>query len=439
MANSSSQLNISSTYFLMGTSSQTISAGQISVANNSGNVQITAGTTSILTTGKVGIGKTSASVQLDLTANTNGNDGAWFYNSSTGASAQAVVTVQTNGASGLALGQGYAAKNAFLYLADNAKMELSTNATVAMTIAANGNIGIGSSVTNIKSPLTITPTLYQTGNPTPNKLRLYDDGANNYYAMGVSTVGGMDLISAGPTTLSFVTQSTNAIYSFAKFSNNQLVLNGTDGTAALLLAGATKAVRIFPSGSGTYIEGVDNTGVGSYQTLVIGGSQVSMTISNVEKAKLDSSGNFTIPSQPMCQANNLTYTASYVNGQVIGFTAGYDPRSMFGSSNNTFTVPVAGRYMIHFDFLLDTTSLASLGVSLYKNGSSIKRMYTDKPAYTGVADGYYMASLTHIVNAAASDYFQAVSGVGTMGSPMKIFGDGTAINNIGGFTIYLIG
>ena len=388
--------------------------------------------------GYFGINKSAPTYRLDLATNTNGNDGAWFYNSSTGASAQAVVTVQTNGASGLSLGQGYTAKNAFLYLADNAKMELSTNATVAMTIAANGNIGIGSSVSNIKSPLTITPTLYQTGNPTPNKLRLYDDGANNYYAMGVSTVGGMDLISAGPTTLSFVTQSTNAIYSFAKFSNNQLLLNGTDGTTALLLAGATKAVRIFPSISGTYIEGVDNTGVGSYQTLVIGGSQVSMTISNVEKAKLDSSGNFTIPSQPICQANNLTYVSSYVNGQTINFTGGYDPRSMFGS-NNSFTVPVAGRYMIHFDLLLETSSIQPLAVGLYKNGSIIKRMYTDKPAYTGVADGYYMASLTHIVNAAASDYFQAVAQLGSMGSPMKVYGDATSTSNIGGFTIYLIG
>jgi len=244
--------------------------------------------------GYIGINKSSPAYRLDLVTNTNGNDGVWFYNSNTGTSAQAFITVQTNGASGFSIGQGYSAKNGFIYLADNSKLELSTNATVAMTIAANSNIGIGTGSGSPKSPLVITPSTYTTsGISPPNKIRFFDDGANNVYGIGIGP-GYMDINYAGAVRFNQINQTTNVASTFATVSGTQLTLNTTDGTNGFILAGASKAVRMYPSSVGTFIEGVDNTGVGSYQPLVLGGSLLQFAASGSEKMRMSAAGGFSV-------------------------------------------------------------------------------------------------------------------------------------------------
>jgi hypothetical protein len=59
------------------------------------------------------------------------------------------------------------------------------------------------------------------------------------------------------------------------FTGNARV-NSSDSATSLLVNGATKGVRFNTSTDGTRIEGVDNTGVGSYQPLILNGSTVTI-------------------------------------------------------------------------------------------------------------------------------------------------------------------
>lgn len=63
-----------------------------------------------------------------------------------------------------------------------------------------------------------------------------------------------------------------------------------DGTNALLVAGTTKGFRVSHGSTASVIEGVDHTGVGSYQPLVVGGSDVRFTTSNNERMRIHASG-----------------------------------------------------------------------------------------------------------------------------------------------------
>jgi len=56
----------------------------------------------------------------------------------------------------------------------------------------------------------------------------------------------------------------------------QVRVNTADSATALLVNGATRGVRFNTSTDGTRIEGVDNTGVGSYQPLILNGSTVTI-------------------------------------------------------------------------------------------------------------------------------------------------------------------
>jgi len=65
---------------------------------------------------------------------------------------------------------------------------------------------------------------------------------------------------------------------------------GADSGMIAHIAGATRSIRIGADGTGSIIEGVDNTGIGSYQPLTIGGSDVRLTVSSVEIARVTSAG-----------------------------------------------------------------------------------------------------------------------------------------------------
>lgn len=65
-----------------------------------------------------------------------------------------------------------------------------------------------------------------------------------------------------------------------------------DNSVACLFTGATIGFRFGFNSTNAAIEGVDSTGVTSYQQLSLGGSSVRFTIAGVQKAILDSSFNF---------------------------------------------------------------------------------------------------------------------------------------------------
>ena len=53
-----------------------------------------------------------------------------------------------------------------------------------------------------------------------------------------------------------------------------------DGSPTVIYSGATKGARFIPSASGMRLEGTDQTGIGSFQPLILGGSQVQVSLSS---------------------------------------------------------------------------------------------------------------------------------------------------------------
>jgi hypothetical protein len=74
---------------------------------------------------------------------------------------------------------------------------------------------------------------------------------------------------AGTLTGTTATFNGGGVNGALKVTTNDSIIGG-------LFAGATKGVRIVPNAAFTAIEGVDNTGVGSYQPLTISGSVVNI-------------------------------------------------------------------------------------------------------------------------------------------------------------------
>jgi hypothetical protein len=73
-------------------------------------------------------------------------------------------------------------------------------------------------------------------------------------------------------------------------SSAKLTVATSDTNLAALFSGASKGVRIVPQSTGTLIEGVDNTGLASYQPLTITGSVIGFTYNNTTKMTVDASG-----------------------------------------------------------------------------------------------------------------------------------------------------
>ena len=130
----------------------------------------------ITAAGLVGIGASSPGTTLSVVGSVNGNDGVYYTNTSTGASAQAIVQVATNGANGWQFYQNYTTKVGGIYSGDSAAFTFSTAATERMRITPTGLVGIGTN-----NPQRILD-VEQSG--VDYQFRLGDAGGSNYYDIG---------------------------------------------------------------------------------------------------------------------------------------------------------------------------------------------------------------------------------------------------------------
>ena len=159
-----------------------------------------------------------------------------------------------------------------------------------------GNVGVGTDSPNYKldviGSVRASGELISEGNNT--RLSLFRNNGINYFdwASGQSlyfstqtSVGG-----GGRSTLMSITSGGNVGIGTVT-PNGRLHVVSPDSTYAFSVAGATKGVRFNINSTATYIQGVDNTLAGSYQSLVLGGSDLYFQTNGLTNAVyIDSSG-----------------------------------------------------------------------------------------------------------------------------------------------------
>ncbi len=125
-----------------------------------------------------------------------------------------------------------------------------------------------------------------------------------------------------------------------------LKISVADAQLGLLVNGATKGARFVASASGFSIEGVDNTGVGSYQPLTINGSVVNLTA-------------------PTTISSSLAVTGA-VSG--AGFTSLFAAPPTIGN-----TTPSTGAF----------TTLGATGVATFSGGGTFTGTFAGTHTYSG--------------------------------------------------------
>ena len=102
------------------------------------------------------------------------------------------------------------------------------------------------------------------------------------------------------------------------------------------------------------------------------------------------------------------------------FTKQFDTNNDFDTSDNTFTAPVAGRYMFHFGFRHQFTQGGYVWVYLKKNGSSFSNMHVTVPQ-TSANMWHDAQAIFGIMSLAANDEIRPQISVNYAGVGMRGF------------------
>jgi len=286
------------------------SAGVVTSADTSGVLQLqTAGTTALTvdTSANIGIGTASPASKLDVTATiravsstavapTSGKGVEVWYDSS--GDFGRIATYDRTGA---------AYKNQYI---DGAALYLNSQ--------SSGNVGIGTSspvskldvrgtagITSFTgtSPMAITTQgatstndysgidFTENGNAPRARIASYFSGSGSYLQFGTS-----NNYTSGITNTAMTIDYSGNVGIGTSSPGGKLQVSGADSSVVTLINGATKGVRFNISSSGSAIEGVDNTGVASYQPLTLGGVSLSFSTSGTGRVNVDSNGNMLVVS-----------------------------------------------------------------------------------------------------------------------------------------------
>jgi hypothetical protein len=287
--------------------------------------------------GKVGIGTSSPANNLQVSAAvantpttlnvTHGASGNFFDYAAIGVTA---VGGLNGGMTAWGTGSGRAGTFA-VGSSTNHPVTFMANDTEHMRITALGSILMGMT-TAVDGRVTIAA---DTGNS--GAISTANNGLASYYPMlnyhggtlrsyMAQTASGFTLISTGVMSLVSTAEmafNTNGAERMRiDTSGNvgigtsspgyKLVVSAASNTNPIaVISGSTKGLRLGADTNGGIIEGVDNTGVGSFQAMTIGGADIRFTTSATERARIDSSGNLLVGTTSQLASEKLAVVGSF--------------------------------------------------------------------------------------------------------------------------------
>jgi hypothetical protein len=160
----------------------------------------------------------------------------------------------------------------------------------------------------------------------------------------------------------------------------KLVVSAASNTNPIaVISGSTKGLRLGADTNGGIIEGVDNTGVGSFQPLTLGGADIRFTTSTTERMRITSAGNLLLGTTTAGDTGFTigTGTLSYVGGgtaqinnyrssslELVQRTAGYGIDFFCGAGS------YAGKFDSSGNLLVGKTAVAAtvVGAELAASG-----------------------------------------------------------------------
>jgi len=165
----------------------------------------------------------------------------------------------------------------------------------------------------------------------------------------------------------------------------------TDGNTGLLVNGASKGVRFVPSSFGFTVEGVDHTGVGSYQPLTIGGSTITLGTSGTTAVTITGANTTFSGGINATGSFGSTWTTSgwipsiRLNaGNAIQFATGTAPRYGIGASGDALYFSRAlddtPTSVATYPLVLSDTSAAFLPTTLTVGGNQVWHAGNFNPA-----------------------------------------------------------
>lgn len=286
-------------------------AGEVTISGTSGDAtnRITINGNSganswFNTSGNVGIGTTSPTALLTVQGASSNTSGFMGNVSGCGANYWG-ITIDTGYSNNCAKYTllGDSSGGTYLNSHTGQPIYFRIGNTDAMNLTSSGKLGIGTTPSTAGAIISIgnganDPVNYgqalQITNASGNRQQIaFIRSGNNVVSAGYNGASSVWGFGAGNATDASFTPSwlsIDAATGNVGIGNTnptqKFMVSGADSAAIAVIAGATKGIRLGASGIASSIEGVDQTGVASYQPLAVGGSQLLFTNSGVEYMRL---------------------------------------------------------------------------------------------------------------------------------------------------------
>ena len=159
--------------------------------------------------------------------------------------------------------------------------------------------------------------------------------------------------------------------------------NSTIDQTQVLFSGITKGIRFVTNSTASAIEGVDYTGVGSYQPLNITGSILNMNIGATNALNIDSSGNVGIgiaPSAKLQVSGHMMVNDSSYAAYSVSNTAGTSWKGGYQfKSNGT----------VKYEIVTDIGASGSNSLSFYDTAAATTRLQIGPSGQFGIGGTNY--------------------------------------------------